>query len=862
MELLERTEQLGMLSAAFHELRNGAGRVVLLSGEAGIGKTALVEHFVRMRCAAARVLRGGCDALFTPRPLGPLYDIAVQIQPDLLALLNAGCDWRATIPTILGWLQAPECPTVMVIEDAHWADEATLDLLKFLGRRIHQTHTLLIITYRDDELDPQHPLRLLLGDLPLAHTTRIALPPLSEAAVETLAQQAHRPAAGVYTITAGNPFFVTEVLGHAGASVPATVRDTVLARVARLAPAARTVLELASVVPGALERWVVAVTLQPDIAAIDECLERGLLRLDTRGLAFRHELARRAVESALSPARAQALHAQILRALIDHDAERAPLARLVHHAVCAADAAAVLQFAPRAAQQASASGAHREAATHYATALRYADDVQPNMIAQLLEGRSYECYLTGLIGDAIQARREVMAIWQRIGSLEREGDTMRWLSRLYWFAGNTGEAIRYADAAITLLEQAPAGEALAMAYSNRSQLHMLAEEYEPTQRWGARALALADLLGATEVRVHTLTNIGTAALRRGYAAGRAQLEAALELAHAHKWHDHVARVYASLISLTVQERDYARAIHYLDTGLSYTTARDLDSYSGYFLGWQARLHFEQGQWAAAEADARRSLQMQHGASVLPIPALIVLGHLRVRRGEPDQGLLDQARDLALPTGEPQRIGPLAAARAEAAWWRGDIEQTCAEAQIGYESVRHGQDRWMLGQLIFWMWRAGGLTEVPERLPEPFALLMQGQWQAAASAWERIGAPFEQALALATGDEAAQLAALAIFDRLGAEPAARLLRRDLRAAGVRRIPRGPRATTRDNPLGLTRRECEVLTLLAEGRTNVDIGARLAITPKTTDHHVAAILAKLGVHTRGEAVAVAHRHNLIP
>jgi DNA-binding CsgD family transcriptional regulator/tetratricopeptide (TPR) repeat protein len=860
MELLERTQQLDTLSAAFHELRNGAGQVVLLSGEAGIGKTTLVEHFVRTRCTSARVLRGGCDALFTPRPLGPFYDIAMQIQSDLLPLLSAGYDWRAGIPTILGWLQAPDHPTVMIIEDAHWADEATLDLLKFLGRRIHQTHTLLIITYRDDELHPHHPLRLLLGDLP-PHTIRIALSPLSEAAVEVLAQQAQRPAAGVYTITAGNPFFVTEVLAHAGASVPATVRDTVLARVARLAPAARAVLELASVVPGALERWVVAVTLRPDTAAIDECLERGLLRLDTRGLAFRHELARRAVESALSPARAQALHVQILRALIDHDADRAPLARLVHHAVRAADAAAVVQFAPRAAQQASASGAHREAATHYATALRYADDVQPDMIAQLLEGRSYECYLTGLIGDAIQARREVMGIWQRIGSLEREGDTMRWLSRLYWFAGNTGEAIRYADGAIALLEQAPPGEALAMAYSNRSQLHMLAEEHESAQHWGARALALAERLGAIEVRIHTLTNIGAVALQCGHAAGRAQLEAALELAQAREWHDHVARAYASLISLTVQARDYAHATRYLDAGLSYTTARDLDSYSGYLLGWQARLQFEQGHWAAAEADARRSLQMQHGASVLPIPALIVLGHLRVRRGEPDDGILDQARDLALPTGEPQRIGPLAAARAEAAWWRGDIAQTCAEAQIGYVSVLHGQDRWMLGLLSFWMWRAGGLTDVPEQLPEPFALLMHGEWQAAAIAWERIGAPFEQALALAAGDEAAQLAALALFERLGAEPAARLLRRDLRAAGVRRIPRGPRSTTRGNPFGLTRREYEVLALLAEGMTNAEIGARLSITPKTADHHVAAILAKLGVHTRGEAVAVAHRHNLI-
>src|SRR3954454_6126839 len=285
INLLERDIQLETLGAALEVSRRvehanmqtferaNAPRIFLISGEAGIGKTTLVESFASRYCSPGQVLYGACDALFTPRPLGPLHDIARQAYPDLLKLLNSGAGWLPVATALLEHLEKATSTTVLVIEDAHWADEATLDLLKFLGRRIQQVPALLILTYRDDELGPQHPLRLLLGDLPARSTARIALTPLSEESVRRLAGRFGRSAFGIYSATGGNPFFVTEVLASEQTGVPDTVRDVVLGRAARLSPSARRVLDLASIVQGVMERWLPETMLHPDEASVAECVE-------------------------------------------------------------------------------------------------------------------------------------------------------------------------------------------------------------------------------------------------------------------------------------------------------------------------------------------------------------------------------------------------------------------------------------------------------------------------------------------------------------------------------------------------------------------------------------------------------------
>ena len=253
--------------------------------------------------------------------------------------------------------------TVLVVEDAHWADAATLDLLRYLARRLGAAPVLVVVTYRDDELGPVHPLRLVAGDLATsAVVRRLRLAPLSLGAVAVLAGPDGPDPAALYERTRGNPFFVTEVLAAAEDVIPATVVDAVLARAARLPGAARQVLEAAAVVAPPVEPWLLVEAAGAATAHLDECVAAGMLVAEPGGVGFRHELARLAVEGALAPGRRAGLHGRVLAALMARPGGAVDPARLAHHAEGAGDAAAVLEHAPVAARRAAGLGAHREAA--------------------------------------------------------------------------------------------------------------------------------------------------------------------------------------------------------------------------------------------------------------------------------------------------------------------------------------------------------------------------------------------------------------------------------------------------------------------------------------------------------------------
>lgn len=860
MELLEREQFLVELEAILNQVATGNGRFVLVSGEAGIGKTSLVERFAEAHKTQTRILWGACDALFTPRPLGPLYDIAHQTQGHLLALLEEEAPRASIFSAALAELESGRAPTITVIEDVHWADEATLDLLKFLGRRINRINSLLVVTYRDDEVGVDHPLRLILGDLPHRSVVRLRLPPLSQAGVNTLAERAGRSIEDLYPVTGGNPFFVTEALASRGSGVPVTVRDAVLSRAARLSLDARSVLELVAVVPARTEMWVLNDTISPDGSTLEECVSAGMLRCDADTVAFRHELARLAIEDSIPSARRVNLHHLVLKALLCRGAE-APLARIVHHAVQARDSAAVLKHAPVAARQAAALNAHREAASHYRSALKYSDGLAPQERARLLECRSYECYLTGQIDEALETRREAVEICKELGDEVRRGDNLRWMSRLSWGFGRREEAEGYGVEAVMVLEKLTPGAELAMAYSNRAQLHMLAQEHPKVVLWGSRAIELAQKLGATETLAHALNNVGTVELFENNDDGRIKLEESLRLALANNLHDHVGRAYTNLSFVTVRNRRYDLAVGYLEDGIAYATEHDL-FYKLYMTATRARLHFDKGDWDLAADDAVYVLGHYRVPAVTKMSALAVLGHVRVRRGDPDAaGVLNEGYELATQTGELQRIAPVASARAEFAWLKGDREQLLTEAQLVLEVAKRTEDPWIQEEFEFWLWRAGAVQETHQSIATPYALQSSGDWRAAAAAWKKIGCPYEEAMALADGDESAQRAALEIFKRLEAGPAAERLSQAMRATGVRRIPRGPRPSTKENAAGLTHRQMEVLALMTDGLANAEIADRLFISPKTVDHHVSAILAKLDAHTRGEAVSVALQSGLI-
>ncbi len=853
MSLLERDHYLDQLSELLRTATTGQGRTVVISGEAGIGKTALVEQFVN-RCEAKQ-LWGACEALFTPRPLGPLYDIAAQAQGSLATLMGREKDRPALFSAFLEELQKSPTPTVVVFEDVHWADEATLDLIKFLGRRIPHLPVLFLVTYRDTELSPDHPLRSVIGDLPGKAVTRLRLAPLSEDAVTTLARQADCPADQLYAVTGGNPFFVTEVLACNNPGVPLMVRDAVFARVARLSCDARSLLELASVVPSRTERWLLDAVLCSPEEALEECLASSMLSLDHTTVAFRHELARQAVESTLSPLRQQKLHTQVLQALMGQHEDVAQAARLVHHALGAHDEGLVAYYAPLAALQAAAQGAHREAAAQYATALLSAGQFSLERQAELLEGRAYECYLTSQMEEAALARQSALRIWRELGRTDQIGHTLRWLSRLNWFLGKSSAAEQCAVEAVQLLETLPPSPNVAMAYSNRAHLAMLAENTDEAVRWGERAIELARSLGDNETLTHALNNVGSALLDAQDERGHTYLERSLHIALVGGWEEHISRAYTNLACCAVNDRNYREAEPLFQKGLAYCTEHDLDSCGIYMGSWLSRSLFEQGRWDEAAEEATRVLNHYRLSPAAKIPALVVLSWIRVRRGDPGiEAILDEARDLALATGELKRIAPVAAARAEAAWLNGNLDQCLAEAQVGYDLALMHRDSWKLGELSVWMWRAGSLTQAPEQIAKPFARQIAGDWQGAAALWEQIGCPYEQALALADGDASAQRDALALFEQLGAQPAVAMMRRRLRLQGIAGIPRGARPSTRANQAGLTSRQQEVLQLMAQGLSNAEIASRLFASPKTIEHHVSAVLAKLGVHSRAQAIRV--------
>ncbi|HXO99017.1 MAG TPA: AAA family ATPase [Luteibacter sp.] len=859
MELIERDYPLQRLHDAVERAEQGQGHIVLISGEAGIGKTALTRRLVRDRTGEGdRVLWGSCEALFSPRPLGPIYDMAAAFDADVQGMLGADGPRARLFTAILADLQQSPRTTLVILEDLHWADTATLDLVKYLARRIQPLHAVLLLTYRDDEIGDRHPLRTVFGDLPADAAIRVPLQPLTEEGVAQMARQSGCTEDGIFTTTGGNPFFVTEILRSDG--VPATVRDAVLARAARQPAEVRALLDLVAIVPARAEIAMVDAVLAPTADVISEALASGLLTVADGAYAYRHELARMAMENAMPAPVAASLHARVL-SYLEAEGGQVSTARLVHHAARAGDAGAVLKYAPVAADEAISHGSHCEAAKLYGVALAYASRLSPREQADLLGRRSYQCYLTDQSDEAMTASLRALAIWRDLGERTQEGRTLRWLSRLHWFAGCNREAEAYADQAVALLEQLTEDSEFAWALSNRSQLYMLAGRTGDAVAWGTRAIELAKRIGDTEALCHAMNNVGTAMHARGDAEGRGMLEQSLSLALEHGYGEHVARAYANLTSTEVTTRDYAVAARTIREASTYFSDRDLDSWANYVLAWKARLDFEQGRWDDAARLAGQLIVRDAVAPVTRIPAMAVLARIRLRRGDPGAAeLIDEASELASNTGELQRLAPIAAARAEAAWLRGDASLKDPWIRHTYEMAEDLGDRRELSELGFWCWKLGEGAGKYRDVDDPYAMQCDGDWEIAAATWERLACPFMRAMALWDGDEASKLEALAIFEAMGACATVKLCRAQLRQAGVRGVTRGPRATTAANPAGLTMRECHVMSLLAKGLSNAEIAQRIVRSEKTVEHHISAILRKLDVCSRGEAVAVAGKLGL--
>ncbi|HET6818285.1 MAG TPA: AAA family ATPase [Mycobacteriales bacterium] len=853
MQLLEREATLGSLTEYAAEARAGDPRLVLLAGEAGVGKTSVVEALAE-QTPDARWLWGRCDGSFTPEPLSPLYDVASAVGGSLLKAWgdDAGSYrlFRALLDELTSTLGPP---TVFVFEDVHWADGATLDLLRFLGTRLRSGRALVVATYRDDGLAPDHPLRVVLGELATQRTTRrIALAPLTREAVSRLADGTSIAGGDLHALTGGNPFLVNEVLDAGVADVPGTARDAVLARVARLSAAAREALEAAAIIGARVEVDVLDRVSGADHAVIDECLTAGALVSDLTSFRFRHEIARRTLEESIAAHRLADLHRRTFVALVATGCTDD--ARLAHHADGAGDGAAVVHHAVRAAERATERAAHREAVQQYERALRYVDVGEELTRARLSSALGQEAALVDWWETAERAQEEALVLWERLGNQLMVGDTLRRLSRTRWRLCRGDSSQLAAERAVEMLEQFPMSRELGWAYGNLASFRMYRDD-EQALTLARKTQEIAREVGDDSLLSHALNTEGST-LNNLDQDGVPKLRESLAVAKSIDDEEQAGRAYANLQAILGSTYRLAEAMELFGEAADYCDDHDIGTYGYCLRGGQACVLDMLGLWDEADGMCTGELARPQLSPINRLSPLTTLGVIRARRCDPDgQRLLDQALAIIPGDLDPAYL-ELGVACLESAWLVGDLDLAREHAERLEEVVRVMGDEWRRGAYAMWRQRCGLPPVEMGELAPPYATQAAGHWRRAAEQWLEIGCPYLAGLALLDSGETDSIReAIALFDKVGAVATIAVAQAALRRLGETAIPRGRRASTRDDRWGLTRREREILSLLGEGLTNGDIASRLFIAEKTVDNHVASVLAKMGVTSRHDAVRLA-------
>jgi len=833
-----------------------------MPGEAGIGKTSLVHAFLVAAAGRARVLAGACEDLLTPRALGPLRDAARSAASGpLAAALSPRADPDLVFTAVCDELASPPSPAILVIEDAHWADSATLDVLRYLGPRVPDLPAVLLVTYRDDALARNHPLRGVLGALGSAAATRLRLTPLTADAVREMAVSTDIDSAELFRLTGGNPFYVTEVLANPGTVVPPTIVDAVLSRVGALSPSAQDALDRLAVIPSGAELDLLRV-LFDDLAPVAEAERAGAVEVRGDVVAFRHELARRAVVESLPASVRLGLHADVLRALLTRP-DSDPF-RVLHHAVEAGDDDAVIMHGMGAAREAARVGAHPQAAACYAQVLARGHRLSTAERAALGEAYAWALSNSNQLHFAAAAAATAAELWQQDGNDRQLVRALVTLARHQWLTERPVAALRSAERALELAR--PLGDSYqnALATLGVGGLLVIIDREQDGLPYLNEALEIAERADTAGWAALCRNYRGSALLQLGDLGGRDDLLCSMAQAAELGNHEYVMRAYYNLIEGLWRFGEYREAVRYIEQAEFYGRDRDFRVYGYMFAARRCRLALMRGRWTEAEAGLRALLDGQDDPGMIGRETVPILARVLVRQGSADapEWLALAARHAA-GADVLEWLIPTALAHIEHAWLTGDHGQAGPYPELLLERTnRPGTLVWR-GELLVYLRRLGYPAGPFPDCPEPYASALRGDWRSAAEAWLSAGDPYEYAVELAeSGQVEPTLKALTVLEGLGAKPAVAIVRGRLRGLGVTRLPRRPQPGTLANPAGLTDRQLEILRLVATGLSNAEIAQRLVVSPRTVDHHVAAILGKLGVHTRREAAARAAEFDQSP
>lgn len=839
-----------MLAARSADAQAGRGGVVIVSGESGVGKTSFVETFLECRSDGARVLWGACDPLSTPRPLGPIHDVAGHFREATQRSLRGGDHPHETFAAVFEELRT--VPTILVIDDLHWADQAVVDLLRFVLRRIRHTQSLVIGTVRDDDIGISHPMRALLGDVARSTSaTSLELPPLTLGAVTELVGARPIDPVWLHRTTGGNAFFVVEMLDHAGSALPTTVRDAILSRTVDLGVDEWDVLYLLACAPGSIPDHLLA-DLGVSVPALRTLAEAKLIRQTGRGVAFRHDLCRLAVASVIPPGAEVAAHRRMITAY-----EAAPQqdpAVITHHALGAGDRARIVRAASEAGPAAARAGAHVEATEFYQIALSRGGALPQATEAELCELLANEYYLTDRLDYAISVRRRALRLREQLREPVAIAANHHALALYASYDADLRVAEHHAAQAVSALD----GD---VDRGDREQLVTLGNVLA-TQAYfalSAADLARADALLTQARQCDGGDPVLDVRLRiiEGYRGGLAGEDSAHDgilssiRSASDLYADDLYAYGCSILSfIDIEQRRHANTAELLDISVPVSVERDVPFARSWLLAMRARLSLLVGDWDDATTDAGAVLASPGGRLVGTWPHVVrTLISLR-REGTAENGI-DEAWDVFHRFGEHYRLFP-AAAIAERIWLTGRPDDRLEECHALVDSCPVEGITMAIGDLAVWLRRLGIGVDA-DRAVGPYRLLLDGAFSAAAEGFQQLSLPYEAALALIdSGDADLTRRGLDVLDRLGAAAVAAKVRRSLRTRGSTVVPTRRRSSTLANAAGLTARQVEVLHLIGEGLTNAELAERLYLSVRTVDHHVAAILGKLGVTARRDAV----------